>query len=313
MENVNVLQLKKSRTSNDLIVLFKNSVETTFNETEMLYTDTEKTQIDNAITELKIDYARKNKENYNLAIENEWYTGEYSNYYHQDYEELNPELLKYLSNYDETLKEITIYLNVSTEERLLTREVNVLDSRIPIESKYPDVDIITITDPHDAWFMNKIEGVGNTFKETSARIKKLIENYTRVLFIGDRKNAYASLLYGSNCRANGIIATHAETELSFRVNNLYTSSNPFVVLQPYLSAKPFVNHSTIYMIHPMTHPQGKMMKHDYYFDHIKYNKCCRRSNMHRLTIPHEDFDIDDAQKIENTDFLKNEINKFFNS
>ena len=62
----------------------------------------------------------------------------------------------------------------------------------------------------------------------------------------------------------------------------------------------------------MTHPQGKLMKHDYYFDHIKYNKCCRRSNMHRLTIPHEDFDIDDAQKIENTDFLKNEINKFFN-
>ena len=311
MENANVLQLKKSRDSKNLIVLFKNSVETTFDETELLYTDKEKKQIDNAIDELKVDFARKNKQNYNLAIENEWYTGNYTEYYHQDYEELDPELLKYLSNYDETLKQITIYLNVSTEERLLTREMNVLDSRIPIHSKYPDIDIITLNDPHDAWFMNKIENIGNTFQQTSDFIKKLIENYTRVLFIGDRKNAYASLLYGSNCRANGIIATHAETELSFRVNNLYNSPSPFVVLQPYLSAKPFVNSSTVYKIHPMTHPHGKMMKYDYYFDHIKYYNCCRRNNMHRLTIPHQGFDIDADQKIENTDFMKTEINKFF--
>jgi len=284
---------------------------TTFNETELLYSVREQKQIENAVDELKIDYARKNKKNYEVAIANEWYDGSYTEYFHGDNEKLSPELKKYLSNYDESLKEITIYLNVATEERLLTREINVLDSRIPIQSKYPDIDVVTIKDPYDAWFMNKIDGVGDTFKETADYLKNLMSNYTRVLFIGDRKNAYASLIYGSDCRVNGVIATHAETELSFRVNNLYNTENPFVVLQPYLSAKPFVTDSTVYRIHPMTHPNGRLLKPDHYFDYIKYDKCCRRVNMTRLSIPHEQFDVDDAQKSENTDFLESEINRFF--
>lgn len=311
MNNVNVVQLKKSRSTKNLVVLFTNSMATTFNEMELLYNVREQTQIENAVNELKIDYARKNKKNYEVAIDNKWYDGSYTDYFHQDNETFVPELQQYLSNYDASSKEITIYLNVATEERLLDRETNVLDSRIPISSKYPDIDVVTINDPYDAWFLNAIQGVGNTFKKTSDYLKNLISNYTRVLFIGDRKNAYASLIYGSDCRVNGVIATHAETELSFRVNNLYNTENPFVVLQPYLSAKPFVTDSTVYSIHPLTHSEGKMMKPDYYFDYIKYDKCCRRINMTRLTIPHEGFELDDAQKLKNTDFLESEINRFF--
>ena len=311
MENANIIKLLKNRKPKNLLVFFRNSLDTTYDSNKLLFTDDELNVLKNAVSLLKVDYARKTKDNYQYAIDNNLYSGTYTNFFHQDYEEYSTQLLEYLGNYDPSIKELSVYLNVGIEERLLTREVNVLDSRIPIRPRYDDIDIVILKDPNDSWFMNKIEGIGDSFVEVSKYIEKLIEPYQKVLFIGDRKNAFGSLLYGSNNRADGIIATNAETEISFRLSNLYNSPNPFVVLQPYLSVAPFIEDSTNYYIHPMIHPHGKQLRNNYYFDNIKYNKCCRRDNVTRLHLPNEGLELSDFQKNENTLFLEKQIKQFF--
>lgn len=311
-EHINVVKLCKNRKPKNLIVLFKNNIPTTtFNENELLYTQDEKTILDNGISNLKEDYAPKNKDNYDFAVENNWYSESYSKYYHQSYDELNQSLLDYLANYDHTLNEYSVYINVSEIERLLDREPNVFDSRIPTKSKFPNADIITIRDPNNGWFLNKINQIGDTFLETSRYIKKMIEPYTRVVFVGDNMNGFASILYGSYNQVAGVIATHAETQISFRVNNLYNMKERFVVLQPYLSAKKYISNSTNYYIHEFKHSNGKRLKENFYLDHFRFRDCCIRNNVNKLNLPFTDKVITDDQRIVNTEYLTNQINKFF--
>ena len=129
----------------------------------------------------------------------------------------------------------------------------------------------------------------------------IISTFGNFDFVGDNMNGFASILYGSYNQVAGVIATHAETQISFRVNNLYNMKERFVVLQPYLSAKKYISNSTNYYIHEFKHSNGKRLKENFYLDHFRYRDCCIKT-MNKLKLPFTDKIITDDQRTANTEF-----------
>ena len=65
------------------------------------------------------------------------------------------------------------------------------------------------------WYLGGLKGIGKNINHTIAFLKKECAKYEKVVCIGNSAGAYASLLYGSICNVNAVIAINAQTDLEY--------------------------------------------------------------------------------------------------
>jgi predicted esterase YcpF (UPF0227 family) len=84
-------------------------------------------------------------------------------------------------------------------------------------------DYLFYIDLHQSWYHKGIYGITNTIDETKKYLEDKIKsgNYEKVIFMGVSAGGYASILFGSLCKVNEVIAFIPQTILPNPVNPLY--------------------------------------------------------------------------------------------
>ena len=79
------------------------------------------------------------------------------------------------------------------------------------------VDILFIREQTKKWnwYLNKLDGVGQGVEEIANFLKDKIKPYKKVIFAGTSMGGYASILYGSLCKVNHVIAYIPQTDLNY--------------------------------------------------------------------------------------------------
>ena len=69
------------------------------------------------------------------------------------------------------------------------------------------------------WYLGGLSGIGKTINHTIAFLKKEFSKYDDVITIGSSAGGYASILFGSECSANTVIAYIPQTDLEYSIAN----------------------------------------------------------------------------------------------
>ena len=100
----------------------------------------------------------------------------------------------------------------ATEERYFSFKTSTLklSQNIPV-----DILFIRETTERWNWYLIKLVGVGKGVEEIANFLKDKIKPYKKVIFVGISMGGYASILYGSLCKVNHVIAFMPQTDLNY--------------------------------------------------------------------------------------------------
>ena len=77
------------------------------------------------------------------------------------------------------------------------------------------------------WYLGGLSGIGKTINHTIAFLKKEFSKYNNVITAGSSAGGYASILFGSVCNANTVIATKPQTDLEYSIANCLPTKTEF--------------------------------------------------------------------------------------
>lgn len=82
-----------------------------------------------------------------------------------------------------------------------------------LSSTYTNVDLCFFIDKKQCWYHKGIDGLTNTIDETVDYLKNLInaKMYKHIIFMGCSAGGYASILFGSLCNVETVIAFFPQT------------------------------------------------------------------------------------------------------
>jgi len=94
--------------------------------------------------------------------------------------------------------------------------------------KYPrnDFDVLYLRNRYQ-WYLGGLNGIGKNINHTLAFLKKEFAKYDKQLCVGNSAGGYASILFGSVCNANTIIAITPQTDLEYAIANCSPTKTEF--------------------------------------------------------------------------------------
>ena len=124
-----------------------------------------------------------------------------------------------------------------------------------LSRNYTNVDLSFFIDKKQCWYHKGIDGLTNSIDETVDYLNKLInaKEYKHVIFIGNSAGGYASILFGSLCNVQTVIATCPQTIHRAKM------SDP-----KYHDLKRIINKSTKYILHGDVSNKNKHDLHNIY-------------------------------------------------
>lgn len=102
-----------------------------------------------------------------------------------------------------------------------------------------NTDLYFYIDKKQCWYHKGIEGITKNIEETVKYINNIIKksNYKKILFMGVSAGGYASILFGSLCNINSVIAFIPRTKLNNPIDKKYSD------------LKNIINNKTVYILH----------------------------------------------------------------
>jgi hypothetical protein len=111
--------------------------------------------------------------------------------------------------------------------------VNFLNKHFPNDEKHFYID------KHLKWYHCGIEGISVNIPETVDYLKKQIEGFTKVVFMGSSAGGTAAILFGSLLNVNTVIAFRPQTILP----------QHRITVEEYGNLRSFINDTTSYFIY----------------------------------------------------------------
>jgi predicted esterase YcpF (UPF0227 family) len=96
-----------------------------------------------------------------------------------------------------------------------------------LSKTYNNCDLIFFIDKNQCWYHKGIDGITSNIDETVEYLNKLLinkginERYKKILFMGISAGGYASILFGSLCNVNNVIAFIPRTKLINPIDEKY--------------------------------------------------------------------------------------------
>lgn len=109
-----------------------------------------------------------------------------------------------------------------------------------LHNNKPDVDKLFIIDKHRCWYQKGIENRSTDIESTVEFLRKKIQNYKEVIFIGASSGGYAAILFGSLLSIKKVIAFFPQTNLEGILN--YQNKK-------YFNLKQYINKKTKYYLY----------------------------------------------------------------
>ena len=162
-----------------------------------------------------------------------------------------------------------------------------------LSSIYINVDLSFFIDKKQCWYHKGIDGLTNTIDETVDYLKQLIstKKYKHIIFMGSSAGGYASILFGSLCNVQTVIAFFPQTIHKQKMSD-----------SKYHDLKRVINESTKYILH------GDVLnikKNDLHSIH----ECYHISEYKNLEIiKHKGFNL---KLLRDTGVIKDQINSAF--
>ena len=102
-----------------------------------------------------------------------------------------------------------------------------------------NVDLYFYVDKNQCWYHKGIDGITNNIEDTVTYLNNIINKscYEKIIFMGVSAGGYASILFGSLCNVNNVIAFIPQTILN----------NPIDV--KYCNLKSIINKKTNYILY----------------------------------------------------------------
>ena len=124
-----------------------------------------------------------------------------------------------------------------------------------------NTDLYFYIDKNQCWYHKGIDGITKNIDETVLYINSIIKksNYKKILFMGVSSGGYASILFGSLCNVNSVIAFIPRTKLNNAIDKKYED------------LKIIINNKTEYILHGDTSVQEKNNNH--HISQCNYLKC----------------------------------------
>jgi predicted esterase YcpF (UPF0227 family) len=110
-----------------------------------------------------------------------------------------------------------------------------------LTTHFPKVSLLFLKDDNLAWYNQGIVGISTDVHTTAEYLRKKIQSYKRVMFIGSSAGGYAAILFGSLLRVNMVVAFRPQTKL-----------NKPCIKPQYSDLKQFINNTTLYHIYGET-------------------------------------------------------------
>ena len=89
-----------------------------------------------------------------------------------------------------------------------------------------DFDVLYLRN-QNKWYLGGLNGIGKNINHTIAFLKKEFSKYNNVITAGSSAGGYASILFGSVCNANTVIATKPQTDLEYSIANCLPTKTEF--------------------------------------------------------------------------------------
>lgn len=124
-----------------------------------------------------------------------------------------------------------------------------------LSSIYTNVDLTFFVDKKQCWYHKGIDGLTNTIDETVDYLNQLInaKEYKHVIFMGCSGGGYASILFGSLCNVQTVIALSPQT-----------IHRPKMSDPKYHDLKRIINKSTKYILYGNVLNKNKNDSHNIY-------------------------------------------------
>ena len=87
-------------------------------------------------------------------------------------------------------------------------------SLMELKFKRNDFDVLYLRN-RGHWYLGTLNGIGTTINETIKFLTDQVIGYANVIFTGYSSGAYASILYGSLCKVNCVVAKNPQTDIDW--------------------------------------------------------------------------------------------------
>ena len=115
-------------------------------------------------------------------------------------------------------------------------------SLIKLKFEYNNFDVLYLRN-RKKWYLGGLSGIGKNINHTIAFLKKEFSKYDNVITIGSSAGGYASILFGSECNANTVIAYVPQTDLEYAIANCSPTKTEYeseeyqcLILEPTLAS-----------------------------------------------------------------------------
>ena len=92
-------------------------------------------------------------------------------------------------------------------------------SLMKLKYEHNNFDVLYLRNQYQ-WYLGGLKGIGKNINCTIAFLRRHFAKYDKVVCTGHSAGGYASLLFGSLLKVNKVIATNAQTDLQYCVDNL---------------------------------------------------------------------------------------------
>lgn len=84
-----------------------------------------------------------------------------------------------------------------------------------------NIDLCFYQDMKNIWYHQGIQNISNNIEDTVKYLKKITKKYIKVIFMGISSGGYASILFGSLCEIDYVIAIIPQVILKNPINKKY--------------------------------------------------------------------------------------------
>lgn len=145
-----------------------------------------------------------------------------------------------------------------------------------ISKNFPEVDLLLLVDYNCRCYHQGLKGITSNVDETANYIKKIINGYQKIVFVGVSAGGYASILFGSLLQVHDVIAITPQTRLKASVFD-----------DMYKDLTNFINSATNYFLVADTG-----VKHP---EHMHHSSHCERIEHHKNVVILRKNKVDVAQ------------------
>jgi len=76
-------------------------------------------------------------------------------------------------------------------------------------------DVMFMKDMTEKWYLGGLKGLGKNIHHTITFLRRGIQNYDKVIFIGASAGGYASILFGSLLEVDAVVGFNPQTDLNY--------------------------------------------------------------------------------------------------